>query len=136
MKKSLKVVLAGILTIPLLALGLNLFAPTSQPVYAECVDEVQTLANGAACAKSPDQPSTLFGTGGIFSTIVKAVLYVLGAISVIMLVYGGIRYTTSGGAAASITAAKNTIMYAIIGLIVAILAFAIVTFVIGSIPAA
>ena len=48
-----------------------------------------------------------------------------------MLIYGGIRYTTSGGNANSVTAAKNTIMYAVIGLIIAIFAFAIVNFVVG-----
>ena len=47
-----------------------------------------------------------------------------------MLIWGGIRYTTSGGNANSVTAAKNTILYAVIGLIVAILAYAIVNWVI------
>jgi hypothetical protein len=46
-----------------------------------------------------------------------------------MIIVAGIRYTTSGGDASSVTAAKNTLMYSIIGLVVAILAFAIVNFV-------
>ena len=50
-----------------------------------------------------------------------------------MLIYGGIRYTTSGGNANSVTAAKNTIMYSIIGLVVAILAFAVVQFVVNQV---
>jgi ABC-type Na+ efflux pump permease subunit len=49
-----------------------------------------------------------------------------------MLIYGGIRYTISGGDAKNVTAAKNTILYAIVGIVVAILAFAIVNFVITS----
>jgi multisubunit Na+/H+ antiporter MnhB subunit len=56
-------------------------------------------------------------------------LFLIGAISVIMLIIGGIRYTVSAGDSGNVTAAKSTIMYAIIGLIVAFLAFAIVNWV-------
>jgi hypothetical protein len=50
-----------------------------------------------------------------------------------MLIYGGLRYVISGGDSKKVTDAKNTIMYAIIGLIIAILSYAIVNFVINSI---
>ena len=73
------------------------------------------------------------GDDSIFRTIVNILLFIIGAICVIMLIWGGIRYTTSGGNSASVTAAKNTIMYAIIGLIIAFLAFAIVNWVLGAI---
>jgi len=76
--------------------------------------------------------STLFGTSGIFTTVVNVLLFVIGAISVIMLIVGGIRYTVSAGDSGSVTAAKNTIMYAIIGLVIAFLAFAIVNWVLGA----
>jgi hypothetical protein len=76
-------------------------------------------------------PDTLFGEGSIFTTVVNVMLFIIGAISVIMLIFGGIRYTTSAGNAAAVTAAKNTIMYAIIGLVVAFLAFAVVNWVLG-----
>ena len=49
-----------------------------------------------------------------------------------MLVIGGIRYTVSGGDQNAVTAAKNTILYAIVGIIVAILAYAAVNFVVDS----
>lgn len=64
--------------------------------------------------------------------IINLMLYILGAIAVIMIVIGGIKYTTSNGDASSVTSAKNTILYSVIGLIVAILAFAIVNFVLNS----
>jgi TRAP-type C4-dicarboxylate transport system permease small subunit len=47
-----------------------------------------------------------------------------------MLVIGGLRYVTSNGDQNAVTGAKNTIMYAIIGIIVAFLAYAAVNFVI------
>lgn len=65
-------------------------------------------------------------------TIVNVMLFILGAIAVIMIIIGGIRYTTSNGDASNTKAAKDTILYAVIGLIVAILAYAIVNFVVDA----
>ncbi len=64
--------------------------------------------------------------------IVNVLLFVLGAVAVIMIIIGGIRYTTSNGEAAQLTSAKNTILYAVVGLVVAILAYAIVNFVLSA----
>lgn len=61
--------------------------------------------------------------------IVDALLYILGALSVIMIVISGIKYTSSMGDPSSITSAKNTLLYSVIGLVVAIAAYAIVNFV-------
>lgn len=77
------------------------------------------------------------GEGGVkledgIKTVVNILLFVLGAIAVIMIIIGGIRYTTSNGDASSIKGAKDTILYAVIGLVVAILAYAIVNFVLGA----
>lgn len=65
--------------------------------------------------------------------VVNIILYVLGVVAVIMIIIGGFRYVVSGGDSSAVTGAKNTILYAVIGLIVAILAYAIVNFVIKSI---
>ncbi len=65
-------------------------------------------------------------------TIVNVLLTILGSIAVIMIVIGGIRYTVSNGDTSAVTGAKNTILYAVIGLIVAIMAYAIVNFVIDN----
>ena len=56
----------------------------------------------------------------------------IGAISVIMLIIGGIRYVISGGDSTAVQGAKNTILYAIVGIVVALLAYAVVNFVISS----
>ena len=53
--------------------------------------------------------------------------------AVIMIIWGGIRYVLSAGNSAALTSAKNTIIYAIIGLVIAILAYAIVNFVINTV---
>ncbi|MDB5186546.1 MAG: rane protein of unknown function [Candidatus Saccharibacteria bacterium] len=61
--------------------------------------------------------------------ITNTLLLLLGIVSVIMIIIGGIRYTTSAGDASRIKAAKDTIMYSVVGLVVALLAYGIVTFV-------
>lgn len=88
------------------------------------------IGQGAQCSKATDQQDSLFGSSGVFTIITNVLLFIVGAIAVIMLIIGGIRYTISGGAKDQVESAKNTIMYAIIGIIVVILAFAIVNFVI------
>ncbi len=65
-------------------------------------------------------------------TVVNVLLFILGAIAVIVIIIGGIRYTTSNGDPGQTKAAKDTILYAVVGLIVAILAYAIVSFVLNA----
>lgn len=88
---------------------------------------------GAEAARADGMPADLIGPNGVFTQITNTVLYVVGVISVIMLIYGGLRYVISGGDSKKVTDAKNTILYAIIGLIISILAFAIVNFVINAV---
>lgn len=65
--------------------------------------------------------------------IINGVLYVVGVLAVVMVIVGGVKYTTSGGDQAAVTSAKNTILYGIVGLVIAILAYAIANFVIGKV---
>ena len=123
MKKTIRTAFAGLLLVPVLALGIS--------AVAGSVDVSAQISNGLQSVNTGNGPTNLTGEGGVFTTIVNVLLFIIGAVSVVMLIYGGIRYTTSGGNANSVTAAKNTIMYAIIGLIIAIFAFAIVNFVVG-----
>jgi len=95
-----------------------------------------TLQEGAEAARCDGCPTDLFGDAGIFRQITNTILYIVGVIAVIMLIWGGIRYVISGGDAKKVTEAKNTVLYAIIGLVISLLAFAIVNFVINAIPGA
>ena len=93
-----------------------------------------TLQEGAEAARCDECPRDLFGDNGVFKQVTNTILYIVGIIAVIMLIIGGIRYVTSGGDAQKVTDAKNTVLYAIIGLVIAFLAFAIVNFVISALP--
>ena len=94
-----------------------------------------TLREGAEAARCDGCPANLFGDTGVFKQVTNTILYIVGIIAVIMLIIGGIKYVVSGGDAKKVTDAKNTVLYAIIGLVIAFLAFAIVNFVISALPA-
>lgn len=93
-----------------------------------------TLREGAEAARCDGCPADLFGETGAFRQITNTILYIVGVVAVIMLIIGGIRYVVSGGDSKKVTDAKNTVLYAIIGLVVAVFAYAIVNFVIASLP--
>ncbi len=93
-----------------------------------------TLQEGAEAARCDGCPADLFGDTGVFKQVTNTILYIVGIIAVIMLIIGGIKYVISGGDSKKVTDAKNTVLYAIIGLVIAFLAFAIVNFVISALP--
>lgn len=143
MKISIKGVLLGLLIAPVLSLTLMLSAPAGVSAADYTCKDKKVVSDASKCTPSEcsatgglpgganctGQTGTLFGEGGIFTIITNTLLFIIGAVSVIMIIYGGIRYTISGGDAAAVTAAKNTILYAVIGVIVSIMAYAIVNFV-------
>ena len=65
--------------------------------------------------------------------VLNAVFGIVGILAVGLIIFGGVRYTISQGDAGKVKKAKDTIMYAVIGLVVTLAAFAIVNFVLTSI---
>lgn len=78
-----------------------------------------------------------YGSGNSLETtiikIINAVVGVLALVCVIVIIIGGVNYMTSSGDAGKVKKAKDTILYGVIGLVVCVLAFAIVNFVISNI---
>lgn len=94
-----------------------------------------TIQEGAEAARADGMPADLVGANGVINQFTNIVLYIVGFISVVMLIWGGIRYIISGGDNKKITDAKNTILYALLGLVIAFFAYAIVNFVLNAIGA-
>lgn len=118
-----KLLIYSIATLALLfGLAFMLQAPD---VSANALDE--------ACAADPGSALCDAGEGGnvqgIIATIVNTLLFIVGIISVIMIIVGGIRYTVSAGDGNAVAAAKNTILYAVIGLVIAFASYAIINWV-------
>ena len=70
---------------------------------------------------------------GTVNTIINVVIGVIGFVAVVVIILGGVQYTTSAGDPGKVKKAKDTILYGIVGLVVALLAFAIVNFVLTSV---
>ena len=119
--KNITLAIAAVLTV--LTVG------AATPAFAACTSAKACVSSGLNAAGG-NATNTPTDAGSVIKTVVNALLYILGAVAVIMIVLGGIRYTISQGDSSAVTAAKNTILYAVIGLLVAIFAYAIVNFVV------
>ncbi len=86
------------------------------------------ISTGASAAQPTGSASNLQTN---IKNITNTLLIAVGVISVIMIIIGGIRYALSGGDENGVKGAKDTILYAVIGVVVSLLAYAIVNFVIG-----
>lgn len=120
------------------AAALALTAPALVPVavYAqvdiggslECGTEAKLQTGGC-------DTGTEAGTAGLQALIEKIInifSIIVGVIAVIMIIVGGLKYITSGGDSGNVSSAKNTIIYALVGLVIVALAQFIVRFVLGS----
>ena len=123
-KKIANLIAAIIVTI----LGTLLVLPT--PTYADDLCSSPTVpqsvkdANGCTSSGNVEH---------VVGNIISAIIGILGIVAVVFIVIGGIQYMTSAGDSAKTKKAKDTILYACIGLAVAALAFAITQFAINAI---
>lgn len=98
-------------------------------VLQPCSDPAFRAANSQLC-----QPTAkLFGPDSIWNRILNTLTFVVGGVAVLMIIIGSLRYALSGGDQSNITSAKNTIIYALVALIVAVMANALVNFVLTNI---
>lgn len=131
----MKKVILNAIAVALTVLGLGSIA-TISPAYADVI-----CPNGKT-ASALDQCEKLNTGGGVFSNtdlmgtltiIINVVVGVVGFIAVAMIVMGGISFATSQGDTSKVAKARNTILYGVVGLVVALLAFAIVNFVLSAV---
>lgn len=128
MKTTIKRSLQGMLLIPALALAATAVLPVLQPTAAHA-QVTNTIRDGA---DSTGTNSSNTDVNEVITRVVNALLFIIGAVAVIMLIFGGFKYITSSGDASAVSSAKNTILYAVVGLLVAIFAYAIVNYVLDT----
>lgn len=110
-----------------MVLAVSAVAITS-PVMAASLPNAcdeSSVAPSAACGSVDDESALKVMIGNITKTL----LLIVGVLSVAMIIFGGIRYITSGGDKKRIESAKNILIYSITGLIVALVAGAVIGFV-------
>ncbi|MCA9348772.1 hypothetical protein KC878_01345 [Candidatus Saccharibacteria bacterium] len=136
-------------------LSLIAFVAMALPMVPAVVSAATTNTTGdssnAACAGANLDASALDGTGGAtcdasttedtsINNLVRSVItifsWVVGVVSVIMIIIAGFKYVVSGGDSGGVSGAKNTIIYAIVGLVVVLLAQIIVRFVVNNVNTA
>lgn len=113
-----------------LAMTLMIVAPA--PVFAATKDDVcegLALTGGGNCANSTATAEAESTVNRTIKYVVNLLSFIVGIIAVIMIIVSGIKYITSSGDSNSVNSAKNTLLYAIVGLVVVALAQVIVRFV-------
>jgi cytochrome bd-type quinol oxidase subunit 2 len=127
----------GMFLAPVLAVGSAAAALPAPGLGSDCssgAGSINGCLSAGTCLSTTD---TTCDSGTPASTRVDTIIHlvinlfslVVGVISVIMIIVGGLKYITSSGDSANVTGAKNTILYAIIGLVIVALAQVIARFV-------
>jgi len=111
------------------ALMVHTYAQSSKDAVCE---GLQLTGGGADCQASPGE-ATVDST---IRLVINVLSILVGVAAVIMIIIGGFKYITSSGDSAGINSAKNTILFAIIGLVIVAMAQIIVRFVIERVDAA
>lgn len=88
-----------------------------------------SVCDGVKAAGGKCGPEAAQSFADSFGKIANILIFIVGAVAVIIIIIGGLRYVLSAGDPKSTKEAKDTVLYAIIGVVVAILAFAMVRFV-------
>ena len=120
---------AGVLLLAVLPLV------TSQPVFADCISDPTSagcpcaLNSSSAACQDLSKPD---GLSNILKNATNIVLFIAGALAVIMIIYGSIRFMTAHGNEKQVESARLIVTYSVIGLIIAILAYALVNFVLSN----
>ena len=118
----------------LAALGLTVFRVIATGGSAFAADDIcgnpnvpQAVQDGAGCT-----PETAEELPNTLQNLVSVIIGILGAIALITLIFGAIQYMTAYGDSSKIKKGRDMLIYSIVGLVICILAFAIVNFVIGA----
>ncbi len=85
------------------------------------------------CSSKDNEANSLFGPEGVATKVITALNVLVGIAAVIMIIVGGLRYITSSGDPAKLNSAKNTIIYACIGVAIAAMSQVIVAFVVNAV---
>ena len=125
--------LALLITFGFTGVALAQDSPDPQAGICKGANELQVSSDtGAAsqeCVGGDEDPSDKVNT--LIRQIINIFSVIVGIVAVIMIIWGGLKYITSGGDSSNVTGAKNTILYAIIGLVIVALAQFIVRFVLS-----
>jgi type IV secretory pathway VirB2 component (pilin) len=132
--KRLKLVILGLAAVVGIGFAFTPAVFASSTAAQNSLNEIcATNPNASVCDdldsnKNTNSEAKLSNT---FRNVINALLFIIGIIAVIMIIVSGIKFTTAHGDSGAVTKARQTLIYSIVGLVIALLAFAIVNFVIS-----
>lgn len=129
----MKQLLTKLILVTIMAVAMVFMQSTAVSAASSCPssnDAKGQVLSGIGETGSNCDSSSVYTT---IKTAVNVLSFLAGAIAVIMIVVAGVKFVTSGGESNAVSSAKNTLVYAIIGLVVVALAQAIVHFVLNAI---
>lgn len=121
-----------------LTLGAPAFVPalasiaSADNILTNTCNGISEAANGknGDCGTAGNNTNT--DLSSIASKVVNILSIIVGVVAVVMIIVGGFRYITSGGESSNVSGAKNTLIYAIVGLVIVALAQIIVHYVLNT----
>ena len=129
MKNFIKtMIIASLLFVPALAISSQSVGAQGTIEGGLCDGVNLGVGGSSGCADNAEAEGRV---QGLITLVINIFSIVVGIAAVIMIIIGGLKYITSSGDSNNITGAKNTILYAIIGLVVVALAQIIVQFVLS-----
>lgn len=122
MMKRLQLLLASVI-------GVSVIALAAGPVFAfDLIPACNDNSSATVCTDSKANTNPLYGPKGIITKIANIIAMIVGIAAVIVIIIAGIQYMVSTGDPTKVNNAKNAIIYAIVGLVVAVLARTLVVF--------
>jgi hypothetical protein len=107
--------------------GFSAISVASLPTNVSAQAANSVVKKGITTATTADMENkSIAGEGGLISILINFLLWTVGVLSVVMIIFSGFRYITSAGDAAKTKSAQTALTYSIVGLIVAVLAWVIV----------
>lgn len=132
MLKSIKAIFlaamaVGVLAVPVLAPSVAYASVSIEENI--CNGTNASTSGGGVCGKTAANTKV----SQVMSNVINFFSLLVGIVSVVMIIIGGFRYTTAGGESSKITAAQQSIIFALVGLVIVAMAQFIVHFVLGKI---
>lgn len=121
-----KFILLSVVVSVFFVLGISSIAHATDPFGEVCN---MGTSDNSVCQSKNTTNNPLLGADGILTKVIQLMVMIAGIASVIMIMVGGFKYITSTGDSGKVSSAKDTVLYACIGLVITIFAQAIVSFV-------
>lgn len=131
---KMRTFLVGLGLLGLLVVPVGFYAAFVPSASAQLLDDVcdQPGARDSPACRDDTGEDPITGDGGLIARLANVAAVIGGFIAVVLIMWGGFQYITSGGDSGKANRARDTIMYAVIGLLVIVLAQAVIAFILSN----